>query len=51
MTVNHGEKPVWLTFYPKNENSSTYSIEDIDMYLPNHIGEKSESKPKFVNKN
>ncbi len=51
MTVRHGEKPVWLTLYPKNENSFTYSIEDIDNYLPNHIGEKAESKPKFASKN
>ncbi|MCP4055224.1 MAG: hypothetical protein GY739_19725 [Mesoflavibacter sp.] len=51
MTVKHGEKPVWLTFYPKNENSITYSIEDIDKYLPTHIGVKAEPKPKFVRKN
>ena len=51
MTVKYGEKPVWLTYYPKNEKSFTYSIEDIDNYLPNHIGVKAEPKPKFASKN
>ena len=29
MTVKEGEKPVWLTYYPKSENSFTYTISDI----------------------
>ena len=51
MTVKEGEKPVWLTYYPKSENSFTYTISDIDSYLPKHVGVKSDTKPKYVKKN
>ena len=38
MTVKEGEKTVWLIYYPICENSFTYTISDIDSYLPKHVG-------------
>ena len=48
MTVKEGEKPVWLTYYPKSENSFTYTI---SKRITKHVGVKSDTKPKYVKKN
>ena len=45
MTVKEGEKPVWLTYYPKIKNLFTCTISD------KHVGVKSDTKPKYVKKN